>query len=385
MPCYHPIQIKSQSIYDYSEVYKTFKYGYPRFRSRERAEGYPDTITVPCGRCIGCLKRNATDWVTRIVNECSLHVDNCILHLTYDYSHLPADGSVKLRDLQLFFKRLRKRLGNVRIRYFACGEYGDKKQRPHYHVIIFGWKPSDLQLEDTSAKGNCLYSSKFIASVWGNGRVRVGDVTVQTAGYVARYSLKKRFEQPVDGKSPEFHTMSRRPGIGFGYYEQYRKNAIQDKIPINHDGRIINAPVPRFYMEILRQREPLVYDLIKFKRFQNQKQYSKDELLLQEKHAWEQLKGSTRKFINTKNYASWSKEPKRRYCLRRFNLLPAQIAKLQTASYFYSIAGCGKVPDLDTYECLDPIDKKIIQMEVDNYGRNSQKSYATSIRSNSSC
>ena len=79
------------------------------------------------------------------MHEASLHERNCFLTLTFDDLHLPASGSVNVRDVQLFLKRFRKALTyrNMKIRFFACGEYGDKNLRPHYHLIIFGYDFAD--------------------------------------------------------------------------------------------------------------------------------------------------------------------------------------------------------------------------------------------------
>lgn len=94
--------------------------------------------TVPCGQCIACRLNKVRDWTLRIMHEAKFYKDNVFLTITYSPENLPADGSIHKEDLQLFLKRLRKALGEEKIRYFACGEYGEKYSRPHYHLIIFG-------------------------------------------------------------------------------------------------------------------------------------------------------------------------------------------------------------------------------------------------------
>lgn len=141
----------------------------------------------------------------------------CFLTLTYDNDHLPSGGTLVKRDVQLFNKRLRKRLT---YRYYFAGEYGDTTHRPHYHAILFGVDVADLKL--LHAGYDPLSHGWFgHLSEWPLGGVYVGGCTPQSCEYVAGYVLKK-----VTGKSsekyyadrgviPEFAMMSRRPGIGF--------------------------------------------------------------------------------------------------------------------------------------------------------------------------
>lgn len=171
---------------------------------------------VSCGKCLECLQRYSSDWALRCALEAKLHVDSCFLTLTYEKC---GDTLVK-KHLQSFIKRLRERISPVKIRFFACGEYGSQGLRPHYHVIIFGWKPHDLEILSTKAK---LYCSKFVESVWHGGEdispykqgfVSVGvDVNEVTAKYCAKYLAK--FNKVKDGCIKPFTLMSRKPGIAF--------------------------------------------------------------------------------------------------------------------------------------------------------------------------
>ena len=95
-------------------------------------------LAVPCGKCIGCRIAKRKEWSLRMLHELTYHPQSSFITLTYDDYHLPSDNSLKKRHLQLFIKRLRKNLGERRIKYFACGEYGGQTMRPHYHAILFG-------------------------------------------------------------------------------------------------------------------------------------------------------------------------------------------------------------------------------------------------------
>ena len=64
-------------------------------------------------------------------------------------------------------KRLRKKKGanqNQPIRYYQCGEYGDKFGRPHYHAILFNTNFRDREIIQ-GQKG--LTQSETLSKLWG--------------------------------------------------------------------------------------------------------------------------------------------------------------------------------------------------------------------------
>lgn len=170
------------------------------FREVEHAR----PINLPCGRCEACRNARATEWSARCVLEASLHSDNCFLTLTYADDKLPVDGGAghTLWPIHLvnFWKRLRRSLPPLDrdefggfvggLKYLACGEYGDKSGRPHYHACVFNYRPDDLVFYKNTPAG-VLYTSPKLAKIWGLGFVTVGDVTASSSSYVARYVMKK--------------------------------------------------------------------------------------------------------------------------------------------------------------------------------------------------
>lgn len=181
-------------------------------------------LPLPCGRCTGCRLEHSRQWAMRCMHEKRLHGQSSFVTLTFDRKHLPANGSVDKRMLQLFMKRLRKALP-VKIRFYACGEYGEQFGRPHYHLIIFGFDFPDKIFLKKSKTGEDLFYSPALAMVWKYGTNVIGDVTFDSAAYVARYIMKKITGAPAadhyQGRVPEFTVMSRKPGIGKGWYELY--------------------------------------------------------------------------------------------------------------------------------------------------------------------
>jgi len=168
----------------------------------------------------------------RCMHEASLHADNCFVTLTYADDKLPDDGNLRKEDFQKFLKRLRHKTG--RFRYFHCGEYGERFGRPHYHACFFGVDFPDrvIYSEQDNVR---LYTSQVLADCWGHGFCTVGDLTFESAAYVARYVMKKVTGDRADSHymrlnedtgeltqvEPEYVTMSRRPGIGRDWYEKF--------------------------------------------------------------------------------------------------------------------------------------------------------------------
>lgn len=163
--------------------------------------------SFPCGKCEECLKSYALTWAQRCMDELAdCNGVGCFVTLTYDNDHLPEDKQLRLSDLQKFFKRLRKEIAPAKVRYFACGEYGGKNNRPHYHACLFNWTPSDLQ-----PFSSVSYGSAKLAKVWQNGFVQVMSLDFERAKYCAKY-LQKLDPRYHDVKP--FTVCSRRPGIG---------------------------------------------------------------------------------------------------------------------------------------------------------------------------
>lgn len=219
--------------------------------------GYIDRpVLVPCGQCIGCRLEKSRQWAIRCLHEASLYERNSFVTLTYNDAHLPEDGSLSLRHLQLFMKRLRRKHG-VGIRFYACGEYGDQLGRPHYHICLFNFEPPDKKPFKES-NGQTLYTSEDLDSLWGQGYTLTGDVTFKSAAYVARYIMKKvtgpgankHYEtvDPVTGeihqRKPEFTTQSKRPGLGKEWLNKFKTDVYPDDFIVVNNKKM--RP-PRFY------------------------------------------------------------------------------------------------------------------------------------------
>lgn len=215
-------------------------------------------------------------WATRIRHEAGYHDATCFLTLTYSDAHLPDDYSVSVRELQLFNKRLRKAIGPYR--FFACGEYGEKGLRPHYHMILFGHDFATTRKPwRTTKSGFITYRSELLEKIWTLGHSEIGTVTTASAGYVARYCLKKVSGEPaaqhytrthpLTGElvqvKPEFITMSTKPGIGRAWIDEYKSDVYpSDFVVLDGEKRA----VPRYY---LKQLDDQHQEEIKLERIQS--------------------------------------------------------------------------------------------------------------------
>lgn len=222
----------------------------------------------PCGQCLFCRVNKKREWIARLLLEAASHHCNQFWTLTYEDARLPtvlAPGTARLPgrgevreyrrvaglapvasqpgtlfkpDLQGFFKRFRKNHGELR--YYAVGEYGEKRGRPHYHVLAFGVE----------------ISKESLAETWRLGDVHIGDVESASITYCVEYALKS--EKSADlidlRRLPEFAVMSTKPAIGSYAIGEFR-NAILKSQPLPTGELLIpdsfrvlgrEYPVPRF-------------------------------------------------------------------------------------------------------------------------------------------
>lgn len=239
---------------------------------------------------MSCRVDQTKQWAVRCVHEASLHERSCFVTLTYNDDNLPDYGALRKDHLQKWLRSLRKR--GLKFRYFACGEYGEKLQRPHYHVLLFGLWPSDAE-EWAMRGGYMYYRSEIFESAWTKGYVEFSDVSRGNCEYVAGYIRKKlhgkkdetywdHYERSLpDGTlfylPEEFALQSTKPAIGKGWLEKYWQEVYQtDSIVL--DGR--EWPVPEYYDKWLKDNHPDVWDDVRLRRME----YAKSDLAYEKSH-----------------------------------------------------------------------------------------------------
>ena len=241
-------------------------------------------FNLPCSKCIGCRLNYARSWALRCQLESLSHKDNCFITLTFSNEMLQKrknPWSVDVNDFQLFMKKFRKRY-NKPIRFFHCGEYGEKTYRPHYHALIFGHdfriKTKQNNVKKFGKDKYPLYESSELTTLWGKGHTTVGELNFDTASYTARYVTKK-----IKGEATNIHinnttgevseinevycTMSRANGIGFDAYQKYKHNWYPNDFIVNGNG--IKMKPPRYFDQLYESEFPEKFKIIKDKRKEN--------------------------------------------------------------------------------------------------------------------
>ena len=228
------------------------------------------------------------------------HAESSFITLTYDDYYLPENAGLDVKDWQKFAHRLRKYVWRnyaKKIRFYMCGEYGyspttlNNIGRPHFHAIIFGHAfHEDRYIK--REKPHEAFSSDALQDLWGKGITELSDMTVETAAYVASYTVKKitgdlakehyvRLNEQtgeIVNIRPEFSTMSRggeHGGIGRRWYEQYKKDLHKGFVTI--DGKTF--PVPKFYQNIMSEDDAWALEQMREQAKMNRKEASSQEKL----------------------------------------------------------------------------------------------------------
>lgn len=228
----------------------------------ERPPGHSGrSIPISCRQCVHCRLARESEWAMRITHEALFYPGAAwFVTNTLDPEHAAPDSSVSKEAHALYLKRVRHAFGPTR--YVGVGEYGTERGRPHYHYALFGPVFSDLKFAGKNERGDRRYSSRQAEALWPKGFVEVSPLDFGSARYLAGYlSRDKRAKEAgsadyvhdngvVVPRELPFFTMSRRPGIGRKYLEQYgRQLGADDFIVI--EGR--KRPVPGYYRRILDQ------------------------------------------------------------------------------------------------------------------------------------
>lgn len=335
MPCYHPLKAY-------------FKYGRDGSRSvsfvnssvealKWDKSDSPDKVAIPCGQCVGCRLAYSRQWAVRCVLESQRWDSNFFITLTYSDEYVPlrkhcvADtdtGEVVAEEMVMtlqpehltkFNKDLRRyydyHYDHKNIRFFACGEYGNERGRPHYHGIFFNLPIDDLKpyrYQSKSHDGHPLYESETISSIWGKGLVCIAGVSFDSCAYTARYIMKKHKGNDRDyyerrGIEPEFTRCSRKPGIARDYYDQNSDHIYTwDQIVIaGKDGKPLKLKPPSYFdrlydidypdkmLELKEKRKEIA--LLSAKNEMSNTSLSRDEYLcVKEQNKLSQIKVLTR-------------------------------------------------------------------------------------------
>lgn len=354
MPCYHPIAALQPTA------------GGPLlFAAPEHFYLHNDyrTLEIACGQCTGCRLTRSRHWAIRCLHEKQMHKYSCYLTLTFQGKQWHG-ASLNHDYFADFIKRLRSRITRLerrrarliakakranshaelatvlaplgpgenqnrlpslltsyddqdkakQIRYYMGGEYGEKYGRPHFHALLFGVDFQDRQLYRASLQGHNLYTSPTLTSLWKHGLATVGELTFESAAYVARYVMKKKTGdgntknyQIIDPETGEIHvrkkeynTMSRRPGIGSSWMEKYAEDVYSNTGKVVIRGHQQNPP--RYYDKLYKQIDQAHLEHLKYVRYleaaAHSEHHTPERLAVQEQVTLARTKQLNRNFTN---------------------------------------------------------------------------------------
>lgn len=233
-------------------------------------------MEYPCGQCPACLNQRAAEWGVRLIHEAHYWDHAQFTTLTYNNEHLPKSGWLVPQHLTDFLKRVnaKQKYNGRGFAYFASGEYGEKKGRPHYHAILFGLPPSMY-------KPVPMRPGRYSIPQWKFGFLDVKPLIYERAKYTAKYMLKQQYtrrKQKIKeilangGKYPPWKTSSN--GLGLRWALDHREELEQGFLFFRGKKRSI----PRYYIKKLDikiphdvweelQRERELSDLEEFKKW----------------------------------------------------------------------------------------------------------------------
>lgn len=272
----------------------SYIYSFDKTRSDRCFKKITEFIEIPCGRCIGCRLAKSKDWANRCMLETEYHDSNLFVTLTYRPDTVPMskfiddDGVIndimtcRKRDFQLFMKRLRKAFPEQNIRYFACTEYGEKSGRPHCHAILFGLTLPDLIPIGNNRNGDALYTSAILEKIWKHGLVSIGNVTFESAAYVARYVTKKQYGKDAEcyerlNIEPESCLMSLKPAIGKQWFDEHPYKLFDGNfyLKTENGGRPVSPP--RYFKKKMEDIDP---DFLNDYQLKNEEQQNWKKFLI---------------------------------------------------------------------------------------------------------
>lgn len=288
MSCYHPRLMVNTHNINLETGHEIYSFVKNVTSDRLKSVGH-DEVVVPCGKCLGCRLDYSRAWADRMMLELETSKKAVFVTLTYNDDHVPVrydedtgellGFSLDKRDCQLFLKNLRRDYDgkdghpNVKIRFYAAGEYGPTgTKRPHMHLIIFGLGIDDFPLKIPFGMNELkqqYYRVPELERCWmdftdeknpkSKGFVLVSDVSWKTFAYVARYVLKKAKadvgpDAAERGLEPEFVLMSRRPGIGRDYLDMNPGCLDYVKIPVSDVDGCREIYIPQYYLNQAKKK-----------------------------------------------------------------------------------------------------------------------------------
>lgn len=207
-----------------------------------------DGTATACHSCWQCREQAINDWVGRCTAESYTALDCHAVTLTYgrddggDSDH-PHAALLIYSDVKKYLKLLRRH-GFI-VRYFVTGEYGGKKGRAHWHIMLYwvrrsptGDGEADRALREKWFPGGTAWrndpeTGKWVSKPWAAGDIPVdwnfidekhwphgfSFWTRPTHGAI-RYNTKYIQKDLSDAQRQGHLAMSKKPPLGAAYFER---------------------------------------------------------------------------------------------------------------------------------------------------------------------
>lgn len=195
-------------------------------------------VPKPCGDCWQCKENYVNDWVGRCLCESATSQVSVTLSLTFAPPSNPLDFSHRVINpyhFQLFMKRLRK--AGHKVRYLVAGEYGELRDRAHFHCILFFKKLKDQKASAPKLENRQAFAADHTIAQplsrqmpqqdmchireWPHGHV-VADWSCSEKS--VRYCCEYLYQ---NGKKNSWFSMSKKPALGFDWFAEKAKRNIE--------------------------------------------------------------------------------------------------------------------------------------------------------------
>lgn len=236
-------------------------------------------IIIPCKKCAACQENYKSELALRAIHELAYTEESMFITLTVAPEHMEEvfpGSNLRHRPFQLFMKRFRtyltRKYGDKapKIRYLMCGEYGAEKNRPHYHAIIFGYRFKDMYQWFDRGRDNSkfkLFRSFELEKLWKFGFSRIGNVSIESVKYLAKYVVKK-YDELEERYVETTGEILKRPyivyprgrekgGLGYLYFLHNCEQMFARGFFINKNG--MKQPIPRYYKRKFAELFPAEY------------------------------------------------------------------------------------------------------------------------------
>lgn len=217
------------------------------------------SFLVPCNHCMNCriTKQSQYEFLAtkELLYQYSLGRGASFVTLTYSDDNVPLNSkgflTLDKTHLTLFNKRCRRDLEYYHIplnyKFFACGEYGDKFQRPHMHIVFLG-------LDDVICK-------KIVFRNWKYGLSDVGPLSNGGLRYVLKYCSKSdvNASSSILYKSNDVELPFIRKSVAMGRYwlDCHLNDIVHDKFLFLNNGFL--SPYPKYVCRYVSDKTGVDY------------------------------------------------------------------------------------------------------------------------------